>query len=344
MSTLKRYKKLEKSAFFNVSAVISSGCRSFGTFLRTVLIGGRQKFTVMLIPHSEKKVFNFQISMFALVGFAVIAGLVLAGFIWYTAVISGTSSMLSNKTENLKSTQASLDTYRDTTGQLLKAAKNFEAALSTTLDNVSFDSVNSPDQPKRNSDLQAFFDIKETDQGMLKEVGDLKRVTNYLERAVVPVKELGSVLNSKSALLTEIPNIWPIKGGIGHISMTFGQNRNPFTGQWYIHTGVDFSTFRSGDPVIAAADGEVVMVTYDFGYGNNVTIKHKHGFYTRYAHLQSFRAYKGQKVQQGQVIGYIGNTGLSTGPHIHFEVHLGASLVDPIKFVMLRSKDNALLE
>lgn len=339
MSTLKQYKNLEKKAYQRASSSFGRMSKSFGAFLRTLISGGKQKFTVMLIPHSEKRVFNFQVSMFALVGVAVVAGLLLAGFIWYTAVISGTSNLLSEKSENLKATQASLDAYRDTTGQLLKAAKNFEAALSSTLESVAYDSVNSPDQPKRASDLQAFFDVKETDHGMLKEVSELKRVTNYLERAVVPVKELGAVLNSKNALLTEIPNIWPIKGGIGHISMTFGQNRNPFTGQWYIHTGVDFSTFRSGDPIIAAADGEVATVTYDFGYGNNIIIKHKHGFYTRYAHLQSFRAYKGQKVQQGQVIGYIGNTGLSTGPHVHFEVHLGASLVDPMKFVMLRAKN-----
>ncbi|MDR2110836.1 MAG: M23 family metallopeptidase, partial [Spirochaetaceae bacterium] len=153
-----------------------------------------------------------------------------------------------------------------------------------------------------------------------------------------PVKEIGTILDSQSALLTEIPSIWPIKNGIGHISQLFGQNENPFTGQYYIHKGIDLSTYRQGDPIVATADGQVVTVDYEGGgFGNYIIIKHKHGFYTRYAHLQSFRVHTGQKVQQGEVIGYIGNTGLSTGPHLHYEVHIGSDVVDPYKYLNIRS-------
>jgi len=114
------------------------------------------------------------------------------------------------------------------------------------------------------------------------------------------------LMDTQTALFSDIPSLWPIKGGIGHITMAFGQNRHPFTGQWYIHTGIDLATGRSGDPIMATADGQVINVETDPGWGNYILIKHKHGFFTRYAHLSSFRVTRGQHVQKGQVIGYVG--------------------------------------
>ena len=118
--------------------------------------------------------------------------------------------------------------------------------------------------------------------------------------------------------------------------MAFGQNAHPITKQWYIHKGLDFSTWRSGDPIIATANGQVVTVTFDNAFGNYVIIKHKHGFYTRYAHMNSVRVKKGQYVSQGDVIGTLGNTGLSTGPHLHYEVHIGSDVVDPAKYINVK--------
>jgi murein DD-endopeptidase MepM/ murein hydrolase activator NlpD len=145
------------------------------------------------------------------------------------------------------------------------------------------------------------------------------------------------MLNSQSAMFTEIPSIWPVKGGLGQITMFFGQNINPFSGQYYLHLGVDISNFRNGDPVVATADGQVVTIEYVHDYGNYVIIRHKHGYYTRYAHLLSSRVRLGQDVQQGDVIGYIGKTGLSTGPQLHYEVHIGSDVVDPYKYINIRS-------
>lgn len=121
--------------------------------------------------------------------------------------------------------------------------------------------------------------------------------------------------------------------------MPFGQALHPITGQWYIHKGLDISTYRSGDPVISTANGQVVTVTYDASFGNYVIIQHKYGYYTRYAHMQSVRVKTGQFVSQGEVIGTIGNSGVSTGPHLHYEVHIGSDVVDPAKYVNIKLKN-----
>ncbi|HSV56102.1 MAG TPA: M23 family metallopeptidase, partial [Magnetospirillaceae bacterium] len=302
---------------------------------RRFMKSGRQKLTIMLVPHTEKRILNLQLSFFGLGGIIIAFGVVLSVSVLATSRFGNISRMLSGKVADLSSTQADLDAVRDETTTLIKAARNFEAALSSTLSQIGIQ-PSSSSSGNRDGDLSAFFDVEEAGRGSLREVGEIRKVTHYLERTVRAVQELGGMVASKSEILSEIPNLWPIKGGIGHISMHYGQNENPFFGSWYLHKGLDISTFRTGDAIVATADGQVAHIGYDPSYGNNIILEHKHGFFTRYAHLQSFRIQKGQRVQQGQVIGYIGNTGLTTGPHLHYEVHLGTETVDPLRFLNIR--------
>jgi murein DD-endopeptidase MepM/ murein hydrolase activator NlpD len=311
------------------------------SLLKTFAMAVTRHYTVVLVPHSERKVYNFNVSVASLCCAVLVLTGIMGAFFWYGSSYRGARGDLTLKDSRLKDTQASLDQLRDEIGRLLRQTRGFQATLSNTLSVLGLDTpVNNLENPVT-GDLSSFFDIRETAAGTLKEVDDIRNLTDYLASAVDPVKEVGSLFAYQSALLTEIPNIWPIRGGIGHISMYFGQNINPFTGQYYIHKGIDLSTYRSGDPIVATADGQVVTLEYDAvgGFGYYIIIKHKHGFYTRYAHLQSFKATKGQRVQQGEVIGYIGNTGLSTGPHLHYEIHVGSDVVDPYKYLNIRSSN-----
>lgn len=338
VASVHRYKKLENSLFKKTGRFFVRLGRSIGDALRAFFHFGRKKYSIVVVPHSEKRVYNLQISIFSFALVLLVLAGIVGAFFWYGALYSGTRGALVENESKLKEAQANLDMLRDETANLLRSAKSFEAALSSTLSTLGLATKPTTTTSAQQGDLSSFFELKETAQGTLKEVSELRRLSGYLSSAVDPLKEIGNLLDSQNTLLTDIPSMWPIQGGIGHISMYFGQNINPFTGQWYIHKGVDLSTYRQGDPVVAAADGQVVTVDYDIGgYGNYIIIKHKHGFYTRYAHLQAFRVQKGQKVQQGQVIGYIGNTGLSTGPHLHYEVHIGSDVVDPMKYLNIRS-------
>jgi len=336
MASVHEYKRLENKLVQRVkdAAVVAAGLvagifKALGRFLT-------RRYTVVFVPHSEKKVYNLHITVLSICCFLLVVFGILGTFFWYGASYSSTMYAMASKDGRLKDTQASLDQLRDETALLLREARNFESALSRVLSALGA-GANIAASHNTTGDLSSFLGINETPEGLLHEVDDVRRLSAYLSQAVEPIREIGTLLDSQSALLTEIPSIWPVKSGIGNITMFFGQNVNPIHGQYYIHKGIDISTHRSGDPVVATADGQVVTADYATDFGNYIIIRHRHGYYTRYAHLQSYRVKVGQRVQQNEVIGNIGNTGISTGPHLHYEVHIGSDVVDPYRYITIRS-------
>ncbi|RDI51272.1 M23 family metallopeptidase [Microvirga subterranea] len=131
----------------------------------------------------------------------------------------------------------------------------------------------------------------------------------------------------------------PITDGI--LRSGFGSRNHPILGYTRPHTGVDWAN-RIGTPILAAGNGTVLKAQWDSGgYGRRVEIQHTNGYVTAYSHMSSFGKgiVAGTKVQQGQVIGYVGNTGLSTGPHLHYEVIINGSFVDPLKIRLPRGRE-----
>ena len=122
--------------------------------------------------------------------------------------------------------------------------------------------------------------------------------------------------------------VWPCPT-YTYISSEFGGRVSPITGEWQSgHKGIDIASGK-GNPVIAAASGTVVKSYLSSSYGNYVVISHGGGLMTAYGHQSSFAVSVGDVVTQGQVIGYVGSTGNSTGPHLHFEVYVNGATVDP---------------
>ena len=338
MARKRKYRKADNSPSAHARNLFSSAFRLTGRFFVRIFKIFDEKLTVMIVPHSQGKVINIQTNVFAMFLGIVVIGGIIGSFVYFNKKNIGAASEISRLREENRETLASFDELRDeTNNNLLPTGKKFQSSLNKTLSLLGINqSSNVPKSTSKNSDLSSLFDTQNITSGSLKETTDVKQLTSYLESAIQPVEQIGKMLENQNSLFADIPNIWPIKNGIGHISMEFGQCIHPITQQWYIHKGLDFSTWRSGDPVVATANGQVVTVGYNDDFGNYVIIKHKHGIYTRYAHFSTTRVHKGDSVSQGQVIGTIGSTGLVTGPHLHYEVHIGSDVVDPAKYINVK--------
>ena len=336
LSRTQRYKRIEKKFASTVHNEFVSFFKILKSFFANVfkLLDG--KLTIMIVPHSQGKVINLQTNVFAMLsGMILIAGIVVS-FLYFNRKAISSSAEIGALTARNRETLASLDELRDENSNLLQTAKRFQASLSQSLSLLGLDKSAPLQNPLNNGDLASLFNRTDTVKGSVKETDDIRSLTSYLENSVQPIEQIGKMLENQNSLFKEIPNIWPVTNPNVHISMMFGPNLHPITGQWYIHKGVDFSTWGSGDPVMATANGQVVTVGYDAGFGNYIIIRHKHGIYTRYAHLSATRVSKGQYVEQGKVIGNIGNTGVTTGPHLHYEVHIGSDVVDPSKYINVK--------
>ena len=145
--------------------------------------------------------------------------------------------------------------------------------------------------------------------------------------------EISKLANSRDAMIASIPAIQPVSNkGLSKIASGFGYRIDPIYRVPRMHTGLDFAAPR-GTPVFASGDGMVVVANSSYGgYGNEIIINHGYGYQTLYAHLSGFNVRIGQKVKRGDKIGFIGSTGKSTAPHLHYEVIKNGFKVNPVFF------------
>ncbi len=185
--------------------------------------------------------------------------------------------------------------------------------------------------------VERYTDIKEKDFShsdlvlALHEKVDLLRRKLYIETK--SQDEVVSLAEKKEKLYAAIPAIQPISNKqLVALASGFGWRTHPIYKVKKMHTGIDFAA-SIGTPIYATADGTVAEVSVRFsGYGKMVEIDHGFGYRTRYAHMHDFRVRSGQNVKRGDLIGYVGNTGLSTAPHLHYEVLIKGAQVDPVHY------------
>ncbi len=158
---------------------------------------------------------------------------------------------------------------------------------------------------------------------------------NYLQRNATAVMLSNSGIGlrllppNQFANLAVVPSLWPV---VGEITSRFGERLDPFRGEGAFHSGIDIAS-HYGDPVRATADGVVVEVGRHEGYGRLVVIDHGFGVTTWYAHLSGYNTEVGMTVKRGDVVGYEGDSGRSTGPHLHYEVRINNTPVNPWRYL-----------
>lgn len=308
---------------------------------KRLLRQGRKRFTVMIVPHSENQGVSFHISLLSLLFFFVLMGGLLFGFFFLSANYTGKNRTMARQEKNLLDTEASLDVVLSEVNSLIKTAGYFEDALDQTLNIIQTETSDSDLFLNSGGDLSSLLDFKETDRNSFNEIVELQRLKASMESSVTSLQEISQVIDRQRFLMADVPNLWPVEGG-GHLTALFGPDTHPFGGYWYIHKGVDIGG-RHGQPLVATANGEVYETGYDKnGYGYYVIIRHKYGFYTMYGHMQRYLVKEGQIVTQGDRIGLMGSTGLSTGPHVHYEIRVGTDVVDPMSYLNIMDMNSTL--
>ena len=331
-SLTSRYKKIETAAFKRASARIAVvASRAKVGFLR-VGRGCSQGLTILVVEDSAKPPRGIRISYLGL-GLCFVG---LVGLFSLTILFSIGAHSVGTK---VAGSGGDLSTARQELDQLRESAVGLAdayASLSKPLASISGAGVSAVEKPKAKigfDPIRAAASAISRSSKLRSEVKSIAETSAGLEAAISPLEELGMAAASMNAVKRTVPALWPIKDSAGHLSATYGPNPDPFTGVPYFHKGIDCSNYREGDPIVATADGVVVFAGVQGGYGRMVLLAHPNGYFSRYGHMQRISVHGGQSVVQGQVIGLVGNTGHTTGPHTHYEVIIGNKLVDPIDYL-----------
>lgn len=298
----------------------------------------RNRFTIMIVPHSERKGVSFDVSFLGLIFFVVLLGGMVFGFFAFSVNHSEINRNLALQERDLGEAEASLDAVLDEVNSLILAAGSFEDALGGALNTLGVESGETTLLVDGGGDLSSMLDIRRADENSFNEIVELKRLRDTLNASVGSLDSIGKIISNQQELMADIPNISPVKNNAGYISAYYGPAIHPFYKNWYIHKGLDIAGF-TGLPLVATANGEVYEVNLDSRdtYGLYIVIRHKYGFYTQYAHMDRIYVTPGQMVSQGEVIGLMGNTGLSTGSHVHYEVRVGTEVVDPLTYLSIET-------
>ena len=158
---------------------------------------------------------------------------------------------------------------------------------------------------------------------------DVQTLSRKVKLELSSYSDIYSKVTEDVEMMRAIPSIRPIKGG--YLNSTFGYRKDPINDKVRFHYGQDI-TINKGEDVLAPADGKIKEARYRGGYGKVIKIDHGYGYTTLFSHLSDYKVEKGQQVKRGEIIGTSGNTGRSTAPHLHYEVHHYGTPQNPLDY------------
>ena len=290
-------------------------------------------YTLIVVPHAKARFRKFQIPVSvvrrAKAG-AIVTGLVVGSLLAHYVYMN----VRAVEVQRLRAEKASLESRTLEYQRLTEGLKTRLSQLQSTVTRLGVmagveiggggpiagvGGATSSEALAPTADLKAY--IAEVD----KEMADLGERSARLE----------TFYNDQKVMLASTPSTWPVRG---YLSTVFGNRLDPFTGQPDFHSGIDIST-PSGTPITAPADGTVIFVGVKSAYGNAVVVNHGYGTVTQYGHLDRFAVRPGQKLKRGDTIGYVGSTGRSTGPHLHYEVWVHDQARNPMQYIVDQNRN-----
>jgi len=319
-----------------------------------------KKFTFVVIPDANSTVRRFQLSSVLLLAGAVTALALIAAcaaaFLLYRSNVGQIGMLkqqlaeatgdyekkIEDKNEHINELQTDLTDLSEqakTMNNRMKDIQELETQLKEMVGIDTGDSAKSAAKIKPSSDDGEEFsmdggtggeDLPVTDREMERLVertmNDFLSLGDRIEEMKPELERTKTAVAKQQKLLAVTPTIWPTDSR--RITSTFGIRKDPFTRRATNHAGLDIGG-NTGDPIYSAADGVVVEAGYNGSHGNSVMISHTNGVKTHYSHMSKILAETGQKVSKGDIIGELGSTGRSTGPHLHYEVIVNGEHVDP---------------
>jgi murein DD-endopeptidase MepM/ murein hydrolase activator NlpD len=259
--------------------------------------------TIMLIPHSKTRPVNFKVPF---IGMFTTAMLCCFGIVYILSIAVDTFEYYRMKDKLNYYSQQFLELNKTMTA-LKKAETEFKRLFS----------MKSKEKVLENLDT--------SDSGSI----DMENLKHQIKSTVESVGEIKDYLRTQRDIYVATPKGSPV---VGMISSHYGQREHPRSGEENFHSGIDISS-SPGNPVKATADGIVSFSGWSGGSGNLVVLEHGHGFSTFYAHNRSIPVKVAKKVKRGDIIGYVGSTGSSTGPHVHYEIWKDGKPIDPVNYL-----------
>jgi len=300
---------------------------------------GHERLTLMLIPHSEKKIFNFQISNFTISFFVIILIVIVTFSILSLNDHEASQTKIDRLSTLSRSRAGQIVAFKERASFTIKTFSSADIQIEHLWKTIGADTRKKayPFYGKGGIDYTINDEMQKRwgkNFSFPEEVKELDTLNQKVLRTTERLKRINAHFENLKKVLRYTPSIWPVLGG-GFITSRFGSRFSPFTGLPSMHTGVDIAWWP-GTPIWATADGRVISASFMGGYGLCVVIKHKYGFLTKYAHLQKTDVSPSQKVRRQQIIGRMGNTGNTTGYHLHYEVVLGNTPVNPAPYLASR--------
>jgi murein DD-endopeptidase MepM/ murein hydrolase activator NlpD len=286
-------------------------------------------YTLIVVPHAKARFRKFQVSVRLtkwVLGSLTVLALALVGIVVHYTIISvEVAEMKRLRGENL-ALAAKARAYEENAGRLQARVLTLQNMV-TKLGLMAGVEESLPDA--RLGGVGGVSNL-ETTAPSLDIAASLQGIDHTVNALTQKSTRLQAFFEDQQQLLAATPSIWPVRG---YLSASFGNRKDPFTGRPDFHPGIDVSTPR-GTPVVAPADGVVVFVGKKKGYGKALVVDHGFGVVTRYGHLDGWDVRPGQRVRRGDVIAFVGNTGRSTAPHLHYEVWVDDQLRNPIEFIL----------